>query len=93
MKMFNLLAAAALLLLIAGLVSGPVRAQESAAGRAHDGEHVIFVIDTSGSMRRYAWDRVQQLIDSTLDEYESIAGIQVLNDEGRPLYLSGRPSQ
>jgi len=53
-----------------------------------DSEYIIFIIDTSGSMRRYEWDRVQQQIAETLDVYPTVKGIQVMNDEGRHLRLS-----
>jgi hypothetical protein len=53
-----------------------------------DSEYIIFIIDTSGSMRRYEWDRVQQQIEETLDVYPTVKGIQVLNDEGNHLFMS-----
>jgi len=53
-----------------------------------DSEYIIFIIDTSGSMRRYAWERVQQQLAETLDVYPTVKGIQVMNDEGRHLFLS-----
>jgi hypothetical protein len=53
-----------------------------------DSEYIIFIIDTSGSMKRYAWDRVQRLIGETLAAYPTVKGIQVLNDEGEHLFLS-----
>jgi hypothetical protein len=55
-----------------------------------DSEYIIFIIDTSGSMRRYEWDRVQQQIAETLDVYPTVKGIQVLNDEGNHMFLSTR---
>jgi hypothetical protein len=57
-------------------------------GVALDSEYVIFSIDTSGSMRRYEWDRVLELVEATLDAHAPVAGFQVLNDEGRSLLLS-----
>ena len=55
-----------------------------------DSEYIIFIIDTSGSMRRYAWDRVERQIRETLEVYPQIKGIQVLNDMGDYLFRSYR---
>jgi hypothetical protein len=55
-----------------------------------DSEYIIFIIDTSGSMRRYEWDRVQRQIQETLDVYPTVKGIQVLNDEGEHMFRSYR---
>jgi hypothetical protein len=55
-----------------------------------DSEYIVFIIDTSGSMRRYEWDRVQQQIQETLDVYPTVKGIQVLNDEGEHMFRSYR---
>lgn len=55
-----------------------------------DSEYIIFVVDTSGSMRQYAWNRVQQQIQETLDVYPEVKGIQILNDEGEYMFKSYR---
>ena len=55
-----------------------------------DSEYIIFLIDTSGSMKQYAWDTVQQQLQETLDVYPTVKGIQVLNDEGTHLFASYR---
>lgn len=55
-----------------------------------DSEYIIFIIDTSGSMRQYAWSRVQQQIRETLEVYPTVKGIQVLNDEGEYMFKSYR---
>ena len=55
-----------------------------------DSEYIIFIIDTSGSMQRYAWDRVQQQISETLQVYPQVKGIQVLNDMGEYMFRSYR---
>lgn len=47
-----------------------------------DSEYIIFVIDTSGSMFYYAWDRVLKEIDAVLSIYPEVKGIQVMNDMG-----------
>jgi hypothetical protein len=55
-----------------------------------DSEYIIFLIDTSGSMRQFAWDRVQQQITETLQVYPQVKGIQVMNDEGEYMFRSYR---
>jgi hypothetical protein len=55
-----------------------------------DSEYIIFLIDTSGSMKQYAWDRVQQQIRETLEVYPTVKGIQVMNDEGEYMFKSYR---
>ncbi len=55
-----------------------------------DSEYIIFIVDTSGSMRTYAWDRVQQQIRETLEVYPTVKGIQVINDDGQYMFQSYR---
>jgi hypothetical protein len=55
-----------------------------------DSEYIIFLIDTSGSMRQYMWDRVQQQLRETLEVYPTVKGIQIMNDEGEYLFRSYR---
>jgi hypothetical protein len=55
-----------------------------------DSEYIIFLIDKSGSMKQYAWDRVQQQIRETLEVYPTVKGIQVMNDEGEYMFKSYR---
>ncbi|MEX0940994.1 MAG: hypothetical protein WD002_00445 [Pseudomonadales bacterium] len=47
-----------------------------------DSEYVIFIIDTSGSMREFAWPLVMQKVQETLSVYPQLRGIQVMNDQG-----------
>jgi hypothetical protein len=47
-----------------------------------DSEYIIFVIDTSGSMQRFAWPLVRQKMKEILDIYPRVKGVQVLNDMG-----------
>jgi hypothetical protein len=47
-----------------------------------DSEYIIFVIDTSGSMQRWAWPLVQKKMAEILKIYPHVQGIQVLNDMG-----------
>ena len=51
-----------------------------------DSEYIIFVIDTSGSMFSYAWERVLEEIEATLSIYPEVKGIQVMNDMGAYLF-------
>jgi hypothetical protein len=55
-----------------------------------DSEYIIFIIDTSGSMQRYAWDRVRRQIRETLEVYPQVTGIQVMNDMGEYMFKSYR---
>jgi hypothetical protein len=53
-----------------------------------DSEYIIFIIDTSGSMFRYAWPRVIKEIVDTLNVYPRVKGIQVINDMGSYMFSS-----
>jgi hypothetical protein len=75
-------------LVLAGAMLSASTANARATGIPLDSDYLIFVIDTSGSMRRYEWDRVRAHLEATLDEHPAVAGIQVLNDEGNHLFLS-----
>ena len=55
-----------------------------------DSEYVIFIIDTSGSMYNYAWNRVVDEIVNILDIYPNIKGMQVMNDMGQYMFSSYR---
>lgn len=55
-----------------------------------DSEYIIFVIDTSGSMFRYAWPKVIEQIVQTLNVYPKVKGIQVMNDMGAYMFSSYR---
>jgi hypothetical protein len=47
-----------------------------------DSEYIIFIIDTSGSMRQHAWPLVLKKVREVLDIYPRVKGIQVMNDMG-----------
>ena len=51
-----------------------------------DSEYIIFVIDTSGSMFSYAWERMMKELEATLSIYPEVKGIQVLNDMGKYMF-------
>lgn len=55
---------------------------DSVGGVPVDSEYVIFIIDTSGSMFNYAWDRMMLVMQETLEIYPELKGIQVMSDEG-----------
>ncbi|NOQ47120.1 MAG: VWA domain-containing protein, partial [Desulfobulbaceae bacterium] len=61
----------------------PTPAPDSAIGGVPvDSEYIIFVIDTSGSMLRFAWPLVRKKMDEILTIYPRVKGIQVMNDMG-----------
>ena len=51
-----------------------------------DSSHIIFVIDTSGSMRNYSWHKVREQMSAILDAYPKVDGLQVMNDMGEHLF-------
>ena len=53
-----------------------------------DSEYIIFVIDTSGSMQRFAWPAVRRKLDEVLDAYPKVKGIQIMDDEGGYMFSS-----
>jgi len=57
-----------------------------------DSEYIIFIIDTSGSMQRFAWSLVRRKMTEVLDIYPGVKGIQVMNDMGDYMFsqYSGR---
>jgi hypothetical protein len=64
----------------------PPDSDSSVGGIPVDSEYIIFIIDTSGSMQRYAWGMVQQKIRETLKVYPTVKGIQVMNDMGSYMF-------
>ncbi len=64
------------------LKNQPRKIQSSIGGIPVDSEYIIFIIDTSGSMQRYAWSLVQKKMRETLEIYPQVKGIQVMNDMG-----------
>ena len=55
-----------------------------------DSEYIIFIVDTSGSMFQYAWDKVTEQIINTLDVYPQVKGLQIMDDEGGYMYSEYR---
>lgn len=63
---------------------------ESIGGIPVDSEYIIFIIDTSGSMFNYSWDKMLAVVRDTLDIYPEVKGIQVMNDMGEYMFSSTR---
>ena len=57
-----------------------------------DSEYIVFIIDTSGSMFRYAWPTVIKQFEDTLKVYPKVKGIQILNDMGSYMFPNYRDS-
>jgi hypothetical protein len=55
-----------------------------------DSEYIIFIIDTSGSMFQYSWDRMMDQLVQTLDVYPQVKGIQIMNDMGDYMFPTYR---
>jgi hypothetical protein len=53
-----------------------------------DSEWIIFVIDTSGSMQADNWENAQNVMKEILDIYPRVKGIQILDDQGKPMFAS-----
>jgi hypothetical protein len=68
----------------------PRRPNDTIGGIPVDSEYIIFIIDTSGSMRRYAWGLVLRKMRETLEIYPNVEGIQVMNDLGVYMYSQYR---
>ena len=51
-----------------------------------DSEYIIFVIDTSGSMYSYSWERMIAELEATLSIYPKVKGIQIMNDMGNYMF-------
>lgn len=63
---------------------------DSVGGVPVDSEYVVFVIDTSGSMFNYSWNRLLEVVTETLEIYPQLKGIQVMNDEGDYMFSTYR---
>ena len=64
------------------LKNRPRRVDNSIGGIPVDSEYIIFIIDTSGSMQRYAWRLARKKLEETLKVYPKVKGIQIMNDMG-----------
>ena len=72
--------------------SQPPKVDRSIGGIPVDSEYIIFIIDTSGSMQRFAWSLARKKLQETLEVYPKVKGIQVMNDMGDYMFTqySGR---
>ena len=68
----------------------PRKVTSSVGGIPVDSEYIVFIIDTSGSMQRYAWTLVQRKMRETLDIYPKVKGIQIMNDMGDYMFSQYR---
>jgi len=68
----------------------PRKIDRSVGGIPVDSEYIIFIIDTSGSMQRFAWGMAQKKLRETLDVYPKVKGIQVMNDMGEYMFTQYR---
>ena len=55
-----------------------------------DSEYIVFIVDTSGSMQRFAWEAAMQQMTALLDAYPKVRGMQVMNDMGDYMFPSYR---
>ena len=55
-----------------------------------DSEYIIFIIDTSGSMKQFAWQAAKQQLVALLDAYPKVRGMQVMNDMGAYMFAGYR---
>ena len=63
---------------------------DAVAGIPADSEYVIFIIDTSGSMQQFNWNRAIDKLTDTLDVYPQVKGIQIMNDNGSYMFQQYR---
>ena len=68
------------------LQSQPRKMDSSIGGIPVDSQYIIFIIDTSGSMQRYAWGLVQKKLRETLEVYPKVEGLQIMNDMGEYMF-------
>jgi hypothetical protein len=68
------------------LTRKPPRPRDRIGGIPVDSEYIVFIIDTSGSMKRYAWALVQRKMRETLAIYPKVKGIQIMNDMGTYMF-------
>jgi hypothetical protein len=68
------------------LTRRPPETESRVGGIPVDSEYIVFIIDTSGSMKRHAWALVQKKMRETLKLYPKVKGIQVMNDMGEYMF-------
>ena len=65
-------------------------AEQPIGGVPVDSEYIIFVIDTSGSMQKFAWPMVRRKMAEILDIHPRVKGLQVMNDMGEYMFSQYR---
>ena len=68
----------------------PRRVDPSIGGIPVDSEYIVFIIDTSGSMQRYAWSLLQRKVGEVLRVYPRVKGFQIMNDMGEYMFRQYR---
>jgi len=63
---------------------------DAVAGIPADSEYIIFIIDTSGSMQQFNWERAIDKLTQTLEVYPQVKGIQIMNDNGSYMFQQYR---
>ena len=63
---------------------------DAVAGIPADSEYIIFIVDTSGSMQQFNWERAIAKLNETLDVYPQVKGIQIMNDNGSYMFQQYR---
>ncbi|ODB35619.1 hypothetical protein BB427_03185 [Pseudoalteromonas sp. BMB] len=64
---------------------------EEVGGIPVDSEYVIFIVDTSGSMKRI-WNKVMSTMNEVLNNHPEVKGFQVMSDNGEYLISSSKGS-
>lgn len=64
--------------------------REQIGGIPVDSEYIIFVIDTSPSMTEFHWNVAERTLREILDIYPKVKGLQILNDQGKYMFSTGR---
>lgn len=61
--------------------SAPPDEKSEVGGIPVDSDHIIFIVDTSGSMQQI-WQRVLAELENILDIHPKVIGFQIMNDNG-----------
>ena len=74
------------------LLANQTKKNDLIGGIPVDSEYIVFIIDTSGSMHDYAWQRMIDEMNNILDIYPDVKGIQIMDDMGDYMYPEYRNS-
>jgi hypothetical protein len=67
------------------LLQSSQSSDDAIGGIPIDSEHIVFIIDTSGSMQRI-WPMVVRKVEEVLKVYPRVRGIQIMNDMGELMF-------